>query len=229
VARTADRLQALASELRDAHDVDARVIPCDLADATDRKRLFSEVEEGGKAVEILVNNAGFGIYCRFAESEREHELQQVRLNVEAVVDLSHRYLRPMLEQGRGAIVNLASTAGFQALPANGTYAATKSFVLLLSEALWAEARECGVTVTAVSPGPVRTEFQERNDARFADNLPGLVWCGPERVARDALRAAERGKRHVIPGGLPVRIAFGPNRRIPTALSLPVSKRLMESA
>jgi short-subunit dehydrogenase len=99
-------------------------------------------------------------------------------------------------------------------------------VLWHSEALSAEVRGTGVTVTAVCPGPVRTEFQEVSEPLFGERLPGFLWKGPERVAEDTLRGVERGKRTVIPGGLPVRAAFGPNRLIPAGITLAVSRRLM---
>jgi short-subunit dehydrogenase len=144
----------------------------------------------------------------------------------APVDLTGRLLPEMIERGRGTIINLSSTAGFQALPGNANYAASKAFVLLHSEALGEELRGTGVTVTAVCPGPVRTEFQETSDPHFADALPKFTWTTPDRVAADALRAAERGKRSIVPGGLLKRLFFGPNRRIPSWLTLPVSRRIM---
>jgi short-subunit dehydrogenase len=178
-------------------------------------------------VEILVNCAGFGVYDAFAAAGRERELQQVRLLVEAVVDLMARYLPGMLEQRRGAIINMSSTAGFQALPFNAGYAAAKAHVLLLSEGVHAEVKDRGVTVTAVCPGPVPTEFQERSDADyFAERLPKFTFVSPEKVARDALAAADRGRISVIPGGPQVKLAFGPNRKLPRWATLPVSKRMM---
>jgi short-subunit dehydrogenase len=138
-----------------------------------------------------------------------------------------RHLPAMVERGRGAIINMSSTAGFQALPYNAGYAAAKAHVLLLSEAVHTEVKESGVTVTAVCPGPVPTEFQERSDAGyFAERLPKFTFASPERVARDGLAAAERGRISVIPGGPQVRAAFGPNRLMPRWAALPVSKRLM---
>jgi short-subunit dehydrogenase len=226
VARRGDRLEALAKELSEAHGVRAEAIPTDLSDAAARDRLDAEIEARGLTVEILVNNAGFGIYAPFASSDRERELSQARLLVEAVVDLDARYVPGMIERGRGAVINLASTAGFQALPGNGTYAASKAFVLLHTEALHAELRPHGVTATAICPGPVASEFQEVGDPLFADRLPKMVWSDPERVARDTLRAAERGKRTVIPGGPLVRAYFGANRVTPSWLTLAVARRMM---
>jgi short-subunit dehydrogenase len=134
----------------------------------------------------------------------------------------------MVSRGRGAVINLSSTAGFQPLPFNAGYAAAKSHVLLLSEALSAEVKDAGVSVTAVCPGPVPTGFQAASGAKFAEKLPKITWVSPERVARDALRAAGKGKRVVIPGGPHVKLSFAPNRRFPTALSLPVTRRLMRT-
>jgi short-subunit dehydrogenase len=218
VARRQDRLEALAQELDDA-----AVQAADLAHVAQRDELFAAIDRN---VEILVNCAGFGVYEPFTQSDRERELQQVRLLVEAVVDLTHRYLPGMVERGRGAVINLSSTAAFQALPYNAGYAAAKSHTLLLSEGLSGELQGTGVTVTAVCPGPVSTEFQQVSDAAFAEKVPKVLWVAPEQVAEAALKAADKGKRVEIPGGAHVKAFFAPSRLIPSALSLPVAKRLM---
>jgi short-subunit dehydrogenase len=132
----------------------------------------------------------------------------------------------MVERGRGSIINVSSTSAFQPLPYNAGYAAAKAHVLVLSEAVHEEVKDHGVTVTVVCPGPVRTEFQAVNEATFADGLPKLTWTSAERVASDALSAAEKGRRSVIPGGPVTRLAFGPSQIIPSGLSLPFAKRLM---
>lgn len=225
VARREDRLNALVQEL--GGEERAVAIAADLGAPEDRDRIASRLEELGAVVEVLVNNAGFGVFSPFAESGRELEVRQVRVLVEAVVDLMARYLPGMVSRRRGAVINLSSTAGFQPLPFNAGYSAAKSHVLLLSEAVHAEVQEQGVTVTAVCPGPVPTEFQQASDGEyFAERLPKFTFVSPERVARDALAAAEKGRMSVIPGGPKVRAAYGPNRRIPRWASLPVSKRLM---
>jgi len=226
VARRREKLEELAAELSSASAARIEIVECDLADADARDRLEEDVVKCGLTVEVLVNSAGMGTYVPFADSERERELQQVRLNVEAPVDLMARYLPGMVSRGRGAIVNISSSSGLQPTPNNATYAASKSFLLFHSEAVHAEVKRSGVTVTAVLPGPVRTEFQEANGAAFAEKLPGFVWVPVERVASDAIEAVEKGKRTVIPGGLPVRAAFGPNRFAPKAVVLAVGQRLM---
>jgi uncharacterized protein len=225
VARSTDRLERLAEELGGPGR--AVAIGTDLAVPEDRDHLAARIDELGAKVEILVNNAGYGIYQQFPESGREAEVRQLRLLSEAVVDLMARYLPGMIERGQGAIINVSSTAGFQALPYNAGYAAAKAHVLILSEGVHAEAKEHGVTVTAVCPGPVPSGFQEASNADYiAKKLPGFTFVPPERVARDAIRAAARGKISVIPGGAKVRVAYGPNRKLPRWMVLPVSKRLM---
>jgi short-subunit dehydrogenase len=226
VARRQERLASLARELSERHGVRAEALPADLSDAGDRDRLAGAVERLGLAVEVLVNNAGFGIYEPFAQADRERELEQVRLLVEAVIDLSARYLPGMLERGRGAIVNVSSTSGFQALPGNADYAASKAFVLFHSEAVHEEVRGSGVTVTAVCPGPVETEFQERSEPLFTSRLPKAVWVDSDRVAEDALKAADEGRRTIVPGGPLVRSVFAPNRVAPAAVALPLARLVM---
>src|SRR5207248_8355946 len=120
----------------------------------------------------------------------------------------------MVERRRGAVINMSSTAGFQPLPYNAGYSAAKGYLLLFSEAVHAEVKEHGVTVTAVCPGPVPSELQSVNDAQFAERLPKLTWVSAERVAADALAAADRGRRSRIPGGPPVRPSVAPNRPAP---------------
>lgn len=225
VARRQERLSELARELggRD------RAVPLavDLSVDEGRDWLAARLDELGVQVEVLVNNAGYGIYRAFAEVGREQELAQLRLLVEAVVDLMARYLPPMVQRGRGAIINMSSTAGLQALPYNAGYSAAKSYVLMLSEAVHEEVADQGVTVTAVVPGPVPSGFQQASDADyFAARLPKFTFVSPERVARDALQAADSGRISVIPGGPQVKLAFGPNRKLPRSIVLPVSKRLM---
>ncbi len=225
VARREQRLAQLVQEL--GGEERAIAIAADLSVADDRDRLAARLEQMGVQVEVLVNNAGYGIYRPFAESDREQELQQLHLLVEAVVDLMGRYLPAMVARGRGTIINMSSSAGLQPLPYNAGYSAAKSYVLMLSESVHAEVADHGVTVLAVVPGPVPTGFQDASDADYlAARLPKFTHVSPERVAHDALQAAEAGRISVIPGGPHVKLAFAPNRKLPRALVLPISKRLM---
>jgi len=226
VARREERLREQADELASQHGVEAEVVAADLSDESQRDRLALELEQRGLTVEIVVNNAGFGIYRPLYASDRKRELEQVRVDVEAVVDLNARYVPGMVERRRGAVIVVSSAAGFQPLPGNGTYSASKAFGLVHAEALAAEVAPYGVTVTAVTPGLVETEFVETSEAAFAQHVPKLLWTDPERVVGDALHAAERGKRSVIPGGIVIKAALGPNRVIPTAITMPVARFLM---
>jgi short-subunit dehydrogenase len=224
VARREERLNQLAAELGEDRCV---VVTADLSVEAERDRLTAELDEAGARVDILVNNAGFGLYKPFVETGREQELRQLRLLVEAVVDLMARYLPGMVQRRQGAVINMSSTAGLQPLPYNAGYSAAKAHVLTLSEAVHAEVKDHGVTVTAVCPGPVPSGFQDASDAGyFAERLPKFTFVTPQRVAEDALHAAERGRISVIPGGPQVKLAFGPNRKLPRWLVLPVSKKLM---
>jgi short-subunit dehydrogenase len=229
VARREARLQDLATELRDEYGVRAEVLAADLADAGARDALAEAIVELGLEVEILVNNAGFGHSSDFADSDRGRLLEMVRVNCEALVDLQARYLPGMVERGRGAVMNIASTAAFQPLPGTANYAATKAFVLSLSEATHAELAGTGVTLTAVCPGPVRTEFSEvAGIGEAEEKTPSAVWMSAEAVAADAVSGTERGKRVVIPGLLN-RAGALTGQHAPRLLALPVARRIYRQA
>lgn len=200
VARRAELLEALAEELRQAHGVRAEVQAADLTDATAREQLVERVAELGLEVEVLVNNAGFGSAGRFQRLPVERELDMVRLNVETVVALCGSYLPEMVGRGRGAVLNVASTAAFQPLPRQATYAATKAFVLSFTDALAADLSGTGVTAASLCPGPVRSEFlQAAGIEAEAEGVPGFVWTDSDFVAEQGVVALEKGKRVVVPG------------------------------
>jgi uncharacterized protein len=225
VARREERLRSLATELASEHGVEAAVIACDLVDPAERDRLIDELRAGGRAVELLVNNAGFGHQADFARSPPERMVEMVRLNVEAVVDLTSRFLGPMVEKGRGGVINVASTAAFQPLPGSAVYAASKAFVLSFSEAIRTELRGSGVTVTAVCPGPVKTEFTEvAGVGGVEERTPGAVWMTAEEIARHAVDGAERDRRVVVPGTLNRATALA-GQHSPRAVALPLISRI----
>ena len=209
VARRADRLEALAAQLEDKHGVRAPTLACDLGSDRSRSRMLAKLDELGLDVEVLVNNAGFGSGGRFQELDAARELDMVRLNVEAVTALCARFVPEMVDRGRGAVLNVASTAAFQPLPRQAVYAATKAFVLSFTDALHADLQGTGVTATALCPGPVRTEFVESagiDDA--AEALPQPFWTDPDFVAEEGIRGLERGRRVVVPGKLNRATALG---------------------
>jgi hypothetical protein len=200
VARREERLSSLAKELESKRHVRADVIACDLSDQTARERLVGEIAARGLEVRTLINNAGFGSAGRFQELDVEGELRMVRTNVEAVVHLCGEYVPRMVAHGEGAVLNVASTAGFQPLPRQGTYSASKAFVLAFTEVLSSDLKGTGVTATALCPGPVRTEFTDQHEGfDAAAGTPDFVWMNAEDCARAGVRGLERGKRVVVPG------------------------------
>jgi hypothetical protein len=196
VARRRDRLDALAKELGERHRVAATVEAADLVEDADLARLAEQV--AADAPDLLVNNAGFGTVGRFAELEPEREIEEIRLNVIALVRLTRAALPGMLARGRGAIVNVSSLAGECPGPFTATYAATKAFVTSFSQALHEEVHGSGVTVQALLPGFTRTEFQEVAGVD-PGRIPAFAWMSPEQVVRDSLAALRRGDAVCIPG------------------------------
>lgn len=218
VARDDARLGRLAATL----PADCEVLPADLADGDALARV--EARLGAEPpVDLLVNNAGVGTYGRFVDLDVDGEEHEVRVNALAVVRLAHAAARSMTARGSGAIVNVSSLSGYQPIPGNATYAATKAFVTSFGEALHAELRPLGVRVTTVCPGYTHTEFHARAgvDPR---RVPELLWQDPEAVARAALDALERGRAVCVPGVLN-RAAAVLSPRAPRILSRKVAHRL----
>jgi hypothetical protein len=225
VARREERLRTLATELTSAHGVAAEVIVADLGKPEGREQMVEELRGRARVVEVLVNNAGFGHQADFATSPRERMMEMVDLNVGAVVDLTSRFLTGMVDRGRGSVINVASTAAFQPLPGSAVYAASKSFVLSFSEAIRTELRGTGVTVTAVCPGPVKTEFTEvAGFGGVEDRTPSAVWMSAEEIARHAVDGAANDRRVVVPGALNRAGALA-GQHSPRALALPLISRI----
>jgi len=159
VARRRDRLEELAAKVRGEHgNARTHIVAADLADPAAPARIAAEVTAQGLAVDLLVNNAGFGTHGLFEGLATEREHDEIEVNVQALVALTHAFLPGMLERGRGGVINVASTAAFQPVPYMAVYAATKAFVRSFSEALHEEVRARGVRVIALCPGPTATEF-----------------------------------------------------------------------
>jgi short-subunit dehydrogenase len=165
VARREDKLQAIAAELIDRHEVEAVAIACDLANPVSAPRLHQDITSRGIEIDILINNAGFGGLGRFTEIDPARHEAMIQLNVLALTQLTRAYLPEMIARGRGRIMNVASTAAFVPGPLQAVYFATKAYVLSLTEALAVELEGTGVTVTALCPGATSTEFAERAGAQ----------------------------------------------------------------
>jgi len=201
VARTASKLEALASKLEQEHKIKAHVLAADLSRPEEPQRIFDEVRSRQLEVEFLVNNAGFGSSGPFLEQSLAKEVEMVEVNCTALLKLSWLFARPMRERKSGRILNVASTAGFQAGPYMATYFATKAFVISLSEALAYELKDSGVTVTCHCPGATHTEFASRagNDKSRLFQRPGVAKA-PD-VAADAYGAMMKGRVLAIHGAL----------------------------
>jgi uncharacterized protein len=223
VARREDRLRELADEL--AGRVRVEVIACDVADSAARAGLFDEVDRRGLTADILVNNAGIGTIGSVTKTPVEDEIAQVRVNVEAVIDLTTRAVQQMVPRGRGAILNVGSTAGYQPFPGQVGYAATKAFVNNYTQGLRGELAGTGVTVALLCPGPVRTEFLKNaamDERAFANAFPKFLWKPSREVARAGVDALDHDSGTVIPG-LPSQITTRLFQFMPRRLLLPLLK------
>lgn len=225
VARSAERLNKLADELSRAHRIHAHAIPLDLTEADAAQKLFDETTRRNLEINFLINNAGFGSLGEFTAFSIQRDEEMIRLNISAVVALTHLYLRPMQASGAGAIINVASTAAFQPVPFMATYAATKAFVLSFSEALAEENRARGVRIMALCPGATDTNFFR---AAEGERPPLRMIETPETVVRSALHAFARGQSSVISGWSNFVVAQA-TRFVPRSLVARIAGRAMRQS
>jgi uncharacterized protein len=223
VARREQRLRELADELRAEHGVEAEIHVCDLVDDRERRALADALAASGRRVIGLCNNAGLGSIGDVRELDPDKEVGIVRLNALALHELTVRLVPTLVEQGEGAILNVASVTGFQPLPGTATYAATKAFVISFSEALHAELSGTGVSCTVVSPGLTRTEiWRESGAGELHEAGPSFLWQDAETVARGAIEAMVEGRRTYVPGLHNKLVAVG-GRLVPRSVWLPAMR------
>jgi|SRR5215813_2028931 len=196
VARSEDKLITLCNELGRTRGIRAQYLALDLREGEAPDRLFDETQKRSLVIDLLVNNAGFGAFGDTAQIDLQRQLTMIDLNCKALVELTYRFLAPMRQRKQGAIINVASTAGFQPVPFMATYAATKAFVLSFSEALWEENRSFGVTVMALCPGVTETNFFE---AARGHKPPARSSQTPEEVVDTALRGLSARKSSIVSG------------------------------
>jgi short-subunit dehydrogenase len=225
VARRTDRLERLAGELRAQHGVDVQVFTSDLTCPGSCEALQAEIGRRGLVIDWLINNAGFGTHGRFAELPVAREVEEIQLNVSALVELTGRFLPGMIERRRGAIMNIASVGGFGPGPYMATYCATKAFVLSFSESLAAEVRGTGVHVLCVCPGFTRTEFQEKVDTVDTSGIPAFAWMTADQVAEQAIAAV--GQRTVLVNGTMNAMAAGLYRHLPASITTRLVSNMMK--
>jgi len=226
VARRADKLAALAERLELDHGIRARVIARDLARPEAVAEIHETLAAEGLAVDVLVNNAGFGLLGEFAESDIDQDVEMLRLNAESPTLLTRLLLPSMLERGSGRILNVASTAGLQPGPLMAVYYATKAYLLSLSEALANEVAGTGVTVTALCPGPTETGFSSQAGAEQSRLFKGST-MDARTVAEAGYAALMAGKPVVIPGARNRLLAFGV-RLAPRRVVTQIARRMNES-
>ena len=195
-ARRVDRLEELARELREKHKVRTEIFAADLARPEAPQQIFDFTEKRGIAIELLINNAGFGQYGEFPQVETQRLLDMLQVNCSAVVHLTRLYLPGMVQRRQGDVLILASTASFQAVPYISTYAATKAFDLLLAEGLAEEMKPHGIRVCALCPGSTESEF---HTVAGQQKFTGKNMESAEKVARTGLQALAAGKSYVISG------------------------------
>jgi uncharacterized protein len=215
VARRRERLDDLAGELGNEYSVGVDVMPLDLGEARSREKLAKRLRS--EPVAGLCNSAGFGTSGVFHTLPVERESEEVVLNSLTLMELTHAALPGMVERGAGAVLNIASIAGFQPIPFMAVYSATKAFVQTFSEAVHEELHGTGVSVTVLCPGPVPTEWGEiANAERFS--IP-IAQVSPRDVAEQAIGGMLAAKRSVVPGVVPKAVSMG-GRLVPRTLLLP---------
>ena len=226
VARSADKLAALAERLELDHGIQVRAVAKDLARPDAAAEIHEWLAAEGLTVDVLVNNAGMGLLGKFAEIGIEGDVEMLRLNVEAPTLLTRLLLPSMLERGSGRILNLASTAGFQPGPLMAVYYATKAYVLSFSEALANEVAGTGVTVTALAPGPTETGFSSRAGSEQSRLFKGAT-MDARTVAEAGYAALMAGKPVIVPGVRNRLLAFGV-RLAPRRVVTQIARRMNES-
>ena len=222
--RNETRLNEAAHEIRLASPrVRVETVPADISTRSGVSALLDHI--GDRPIEVLVNNAGFGSYGPFAEADPDREADEIAVDVSAVVTLARAFLPGMLARGSGGILNVASAIAFQPAPYQAVYAASKAFVLSFSQALWAEARAAGVSVTALCPGPTRTGFVGALGADVGHTAIYRRLAEPEPVIEAGLRGLDKGRAVVIPG-MRTKVIAAISRFLPREWMARVSARLL---
>lgn len=207
VAPVETELGEVAAELQSEYNVSVKALAKDLTDENAVEEIFEELGNAGTEIEILVNNAGLGQRGHFWEVPFERHQEILRVNIEAVVGLTRYFLPIMVRRGHGRILNTASIAGFEPGPMMATYHATKAFVLSLSESLATELKDTGVTLTALCPGPVDTDFFPKAEMMNTKAFQKGNVMAPQEVAEAGYEALMNGERSVVPGAINKAMVF----------------------
>jgi uncharacterized protein len=227
IARSQPQLETVAGEIRKSTNRTVEILPKDLSHPSAPREIFENISHSGARIEALINNAGFGLLGRFWELGLQQQMEMIQVNVAALTELSRLFLPGFIEQRRGRILNVASTAAFQPGPLMSVYYATKSYVVSFSAAIHNEVREYGVSVTCLCPGPTETEFQRRAGASSTKLFTRRHPMDAATVARTGLRAMKAGKPLVITGRLNALMAFL-TRFAPMQFTASMARRLQET-
>lgn len=221
VARTAKDLEQQAQSLRARHKVNVKIHAVDLSKRESTAKLLDDLKQAGTQVTVLVNNAGFGLYGEFKETDWAKESQMLDLNIYALTQLTKAFLPDMIARGDGKILNIASTAAFQPGPLMAVYYASKAYVLSFSEAIANEVEGTGVTVTALCPGPTKSRFQDTASMRQSKLVKGPI-ADPKSVAQAGYEALMKGEHVKVPGIQNAILAFVV-RFLPRGLAVKLSR------
>lgn len=224
VARRENQLRAVQEEIRQRHSVDVQIIPMDLAADDAPQILYDQIRAEGKQVDVLINNAGYGLYGQFTEIEWEREKNMLELDIITLMHLTKLFVKDMVARNFGFILLVASIGAYQPSPLYASYSAAKSFVLNFGEALNYELRQTNVRCTVISPGITATEFLKVSGQQ-ASLYQRLAMMKSEDVTRIGIESMLKGKPSVVPGRLNA-LSVWSNRLMPRRLSAAVAYRLM---
>lgn len=228
IARSQDKLEELKTEIEDKYGTNVKVLVKDLSDPNSPQEIFTELEENIVNVDVLVNNAGFGVYGMFSENDLQQELDMIQVNITSLTHLTKLFLRKMLENKSGHILNVGSTGSFVPVPLEAVYGASKSFVLSFSEALANELRGTGVSVTCLCPGLTDTGFYERAVGKEPNQNKRRHMMDAATIAKAGYKALAKGKASTVPGLFNKLIPIG-IRVFPRSWIVRMSRWMMEQA
>lgn len=228
VARSEDKLQALAGKLEQKHATQSRIIAADLSKPGAATALSETLDAEGIELEILINNAGFGQFGLFCETDPRTDLDMIQVNIVALTELTKHVAQGMVARGRGRLLNVASTAAFQPGPLMAVYYATKAYVLSLTEALAVELEGTGVSVTALCPGPTASGFQAAAKLEKSKLVSGMSLPSSASVAAYGMQALMRGQTVAIPG-VQNRLLVQSVRLMPRKAIARLVKRIQEGS
>lgn len=217
VARNHKKLEEIKSDLEKKCNITVHIIPQDLSEKNSAQKVYTKIQEKNLQIDTLINNAGFGLYGDFSETDWSAEERMIQLNITTLTEFTKLFLEGMKKRNSGKILNVASTAAFQPGPLMAVYFATKAYVLHFSEAIADELRDTGITVTALCPGPTASGFQKEADIEASPLVKGKKLPTSEEVAEYGYQALQRGKRVATHGminwALAQSVRFSPRRMV----------------